>query len=225
MNRCLIASLILFVCDSAFGGVMVSVSGTANPYRADPNVPAGLNGSATDGTVPPFLSVVGVSSITFNNTGFFAHGPGLAATSPDGGSPVGPITMGSVGRISGWNYRLNSLVGVFDPTNVGPAPAAISPAVMNFTSISPLRGQVFFIGDGLTGTGSGTRQQFIVPVGATRLYFAAVDANGWFNNTGTVTVDATMVTIATVPEPSSFAIMLGLIGMAGYGRRRRRKVA
>lgn len=218
MNRCLIASLILFVCNNAFGGVIVSVLGSANPYMAVPSNPI-------DGTVPPFLSVVGVSSITFNNTGFFAHGTASnqAATSPDGGSTVPPIAWGSAGGISGWNYRLNSLVGVFlNHTNVGPAPAAL-PAVMNFTSISPLLGQVFFIGDGLTGTGSGTRQQFIVPAGATRLYFGAVDAGGWGNNTGTVIVDATTTSaVAAVPEPSSVVIVM-LLGTATFALRFRRK--
>ena len=34
------------------------------------------------------------------------------------------------------------------------------------------------------------------------------------------------IALAAIPEPSSFAIMgLGLIGMAGYGWRRRRKAA
>ncbi|HUO27916.1 MAG TPA: hypothetical protein VMU80_01770 [Bryobacteraceae bacterium] len=67
----------------------------------------------------------------------------------------------------------------------------------DFQILSPLIGQVFFIGDGLTGTGAGTHQQFIVPATATRLYLGYVDscsASGdarpgcYGDNSGTITV-------------------------------------
>ena len=45
----------------------------------------------------------------------------------------------------------------------------------NFTSLSPLIDQVFFIGDGLTGTGTGTQQSFNVPDSATTLVFGVAD--------------------------------------------------
>ena len=49
----------------------------------------------------------------------------------------------------------------------------------SFASLSPLIDQVFFIGDGLTGDGSGSVQQFIVPTGATALYLGITDAPGY----------------------------------------------
>ncbi|HEY3242752.1 MAG TPA: hypothetical protein VGM03_05305 [Phycisphaerae bacterium] len=42
--------------------------------------------------------------------------------------------------------------------------------------------QPFFIGDGLTGTGSGAVQQFLVPDGATRLFLGTIDGCEWSNN-------------------------------------------
>jgi hypothetical protein len=78
------------------------------------------------------------------------------------------------------------LVGVFAPTG-GPSGAA--PASLNFTSsgigtsftsLSPLLDQVFYIGDGLTGNGTGTVQQFFVPSGAGTLYLGISDA-GFYN--------------------------------------------
>ena len=45
----------------------------------------------------------------------------------------------------------------------------------NFLTLSPQLGQVFFIGDGLTGTGTGSIQTFIVPAAATHLYLGYLD--------------------------------------------------
>ena len=53
---------------------------------------------------------------------------------------------------------------------------------------------MFFIGDGRTGTGSGQRQKFIVPKGATRLFLAVSDGSGWYNNSGEI--DATITETA-----------------------------
>jgi hypothetical protein len=46
----------------------------------------------------------------------------------------------------------------------------------SFRTLKPLIGQVFFIGDGLTGTGAGARQIFEVPPTATQLYLGYIDS-------------------------------------------------
>src|SRR5207253_6847661 len=65
------------------------------------------------------------------------------------------------------------LVGVFidDSEPADPAPAVLDfRGAANFTSLAPGLRQTFFIGDGLTGTGSGLVQTFTIPDGATRLF-------------------------------------------------------
>jgi hypothetical protein len=66
------------------------------------------------------------------------------------------------------------LVGVFVATGgpTGAAPTALNYTTTSSTSSSsytPLLDQTFFIGDGLTGNGSGTEQEFYIPSGATEL--------------------------------------------------------
>jgi hypothetical protein len=81
----------------------------------------------------------------------------------------------------------NALVGVFlgDSEPSGTPPAGLrfyqtqnaqGVTRTDFTSLSPAIGQVFFIGDGLTGTGTGAVQAFQVPPGATRLFLGQADA-------------------------------------------------
>src|SRR5262249_39942824 len=89
--------------------------------------------------------------------------------------------------------------------------------------------QTFFIGDGLTGTGSGSVQVFHVPDGATRLYLGFADAfffqgdPGYYDdNTGSLTATFMVTAISGVPEPGSFMLaLLGVtIGAVFYARRR-----
>ncbi len=54
----------------------------------------------------------------------------------------------------------------------------------DFRIINPEIGQVFFIGDGWTGTGTGDIQAFIVPASATHLYLGEVDNCMGGNRTG-----------------------------------------
>ncbi|MBI5057601.1 MAG: M6 family metalloprotease domain-containing protein [Nitrospirae bacterium] len=76
------------------------------------------------------------------------------------------------------------LAGVFlnDNEPAGPAPSRLdftqAPDGMgdSFFDIFPELNQTFFIGDGLTGTGTGVTQNFHVPAGATRLYLGFADA-------------------------------------------------
>ena len=75
-------------------------------------------------------------------------------------------------------------MGVFETATGpagGPPPATLDFTVIgtSFASLSPALNQVFYIGDGLTGDGSGSVQQFIVPLGATRLYLGCADAGGY----------------------------------------------
>ncbi|HEY4311536.1 MAG TPA: hypothetical protein VGN12_18970 [Pirellulales bacterium] len=101
--------------------------------------------------------------------------------SPDGGFAV---TIGNLAGISDYQGPGGALLGIFlDASN--PA-SSIAPTTLNFSTIGtsfstlhPGLGQVFFIGDGLTGTGTGSEQNFVAPTGATRLFIAVADAPGF----------------------------------------------
>ena len=57
-------------------------------------------------------------------------------------------------------------------------------------SLSPALDQLFFIGDGLTGPGTGSIQDFIAPAGAGTLYLSISDLVGAAgNNSGSIGVD------------------------------------
>lgn len=167
---------------------------------------------------------------------------------PDGGYVEYPpantdgfnTDINSYGGISGLrlieavsaNRRVMFLAGVFlndtEPSGVAPARLDFSSTALgtNFASLSPLLNQTFFIGDGLTGTGSGSTQLFFIPDTATRLFLGFIDGADFHgaptfysNNDGSFTVSFT-----TVPEidPTSFGSALGLvIGALGCWERRR----
>ena len=123
------------------------------------------------------------------------------------------------------------LTGVFLADSLpGSAPSSLSygsNSAYQLSSYSPLLGQVFFIGDGLTGNGSGSAQKFYVPDGATRLYLGFVDGwgfsgtPGYYNdNSGSLTFSATLSgntggSVGETPEPATYALLgAGLIGFA-----------
>jgi hypothetical protein len=157
---------------------------------------------------------------------------GSTFNGPDGGPFAGGFTsISAFGGTSGLTApNTMFLVGVFRDAD-GPG---VAPAALNYSGASPTPGdaafapaidQVFFIGDGLTGTGSGSTQLFAIPDSATLLQlgfadaFAFTGAPGWYgDNMGTLKAD---FTVTGVPEPSTWALMaLGLVGVAAAGRRR-----
>ena len=74
--------------------------------------------------------------------------------------------------------RNRSLLGIFLTDTVpGIQPPALDFTLIgsDFTELRPEVGQVFFIGDGLTGTGDGDTQKFLVPDEATRLFLGVAD--------------------------------------------------
>lgn len=177
-------------------GFAVTVPGTANPYLADPANSTGP-ATATDGTAPPSVNLAGFDAITFGVGGQATYYPfdeqGSPRTSPDGG-PIATSYFGARGRIGPWGLPITALAGVFLGAGTSAAPGASGDGVSASES-SPQIGQVFFIGDGLTGTGTGARQVVHVPAGASRLYLAVVDGYEWGNNGGAYEVAITASTL------------------------------
>ncbi len=157
----------------------VSVSGTADPYLADP-ANSLLSDFIADGTVPPSIPVATSETLTVRATGQTSNDPANPGGSPKGGQRI-LAWNGSQGAISSWNLPLNSLVGVFLGDNPGTAPAP-STARLSATRVSPALGQVFFIGTGTTSDGQSVK--FHAPEGATHLDLASLDGTQWCNNGG-----------------------------------------
>lgn len=164
---------------------------------------------------------------------FVAHGEvsyyGVAGAgdNPDGSDYYGvPFDYGDgITAPLGVN-RVDALLGLFlgaaSPTG-GASPLAIDfSGGLGFASLAPAVGQMFFIGNGLTGDTSrgdvgGAVQQFIVPTGATRLYLGTADGVGWANNNGSFTVEVT-----AVPEPAGAALLAGGLAVLAWRARRAR---
>lgn len=233
----------------------VTVNAYDNIYAAGsqsglaPGPPTGMFGIAPGSEIGQPISASGITSFTFsvpsvsfalggvitlNNDG----GSGTGYNDPDGITPLGdnpyPLTnsvntgSGSISGITapGAGYVVGVFIGPGGPS--GPAPAALDFVTTSFTSLAPVLDQTFFIGDGLTGDGSGTVQTFVVPTGATELYLGISDAcayNGspscYGDNLGFYSVDVTAQDDPSAPEPSSFLLFgTGILGMAGLFRRK-----
>jgi len=184
-------------------------------------------------TFPVQLSAGSGESFQFSNASGsvntnYTNSAGIAG--PDGNTAQVTENLNSVAGISGYLGDVAPLVGVFlsdsDPENAT-APAALNfstSSSRSFQTLSPALGQVFFIGDGLTGTGTGTEQTFYAPSGATRLFLGVPDGaffsgtpGTYDDNTGSFSVT---VTGTTVPEPVGCSLLL--IGGASLLNRRRK---
>lgn len=175
--------------------VSVSVPGTSDPWLA--GMPDGS--TASEGDIAPNESPVYVSGITvipgeiitFTASGAVAHGPDFPELAPDGGTVISH-TAGAQNGISNISAPVESLIGVF-LSGSSPDQSSTTKGLdfgsygLNFTKLSPNLKQVFFIGDGTNS--SGTKQEFIVPQGASRLYLGTMDGGGWYNNKGSFNVD------------------------------------
>ena len=162
--------------------------------------------------------------------------PGLLPPSAAGSPTTFYMDMASFDGVSGLKLyesdpnarRVMFLAGVFTSNAV---PANPAPAILDFSStglgtgfasLSPLLNQTFYIGDGLTGTGTGAAQAFVVPDAATHLYLGIVDGSYFVgnpdyydNNRGAFSVQGVMV-----PEPSTWAVAISGCVIAAACRRR-----
>lgn len=204
-------------------GGMIRHSGPT-PEEIKETMPMGVGVSAGD--VLKVLDPADGGISFFNGFGGVTYGPA-------GNGIPGSSSISSFGGISGYIGTQGALVGVFlnDAVPTGPAPTALDFRAtglgVDFASLTPGLGQVFYIGDGITA--GGVFQEFVAPTGATRVFIGITDAFG-FNgapgafddNDGSYRVRLGINEDPTnpVPEPGTLAALL--LGLAAMGCTRRR---
>jgi Flp pilus assembly protein TadG len=151
------------------------------------------------------------SYITFGSIdGDAAHGPTLGHYDPEGetdnifthgaDSPGGGTPAAENG-ISDVKMPIGAFMGVFLDDN-RPDSTAAPAGRRDYSSWSSRQQeyyddikakQPFYIGDGMTGNGTGKVQKFKVPPGVTRLFVGMMDGHEWSNNVGSFTVTTTVI--------------------------------
>ena len=214
----------------AFVGLAGAAQAITVPGFADPFAAGGASVSGEAAAVKVNNTLIPGGVLNFSATGATDYSGGAPSGTPDGDlGYIYPMNADYGTGIAGaLQVPVNALVGVF----VGPGtPGGTPPAQLDYTSgldhpsYTPGLDQIFFIGDGLTGTGFGATQDFYVPMDATRLYLGTVDGSGWYNNTGAIEVSVSGsglgAPIAPVPEPAAWTMML--LGVAAVGAAARRR--
>ena len=189
-------------------------------------------------TLPPIIPVSGGDIIraldpAIGGVSFF-NGFGAPFFGP-GGNGLSGSNLTALDGISGYIGPQGPLAGVFLDNSIpssGPPPATLNfePGGLGveFVTLSPELRQVFYIGDGVYG--SGNFQSFIAPVGATRLALGIPDGFGFVglpgaydDNDGSyrVRIGVNEIPTTEVPEPATMLLLgSGLLGLVGYGRRK-----
>jgi len=188
-----------------------TVPGQANIFgagHATPPAPGGGGG----GVLPTLVTLAPGTgrTVTFTGvTGELDYGPCCPPNGPDGVAVQdafpAPIWDGLAG--TDLPVRARFLVGVFldDTEPADPAPDRLVFADGAFATLAPGLRQIFFVGDGLTGTGEGDVQEFAVPDAATRLFLGVQDrfssdpnVPGYYgDNSGAVTLTVNVDGVAT----------------------------
>jgi hypothetical protein len=198
------------VNETAIATVTYQSSGTyVAPATGDPwlaGMPSGTTANTYDSA--PFnspaqapITLTAGASLKFSFSGSASNQPGNNPYSPDGDNAwIINNYAGTEHGIANLNAPITAVVGVFlddsqpDSTGAPPTLDFSTPASRDFSSLSPMLKQPFFIGDGLRADGV-TPQNFVVPAGATRLYLGIMDGQQWSDNSGGYTSN-----IASTPQ-------------------------
>ena len=180
----LACAFVLFAAQATATNLVVP--GTANIFGAG-HATAPAPGGGGGGTLPPSLSFTAAAGqvMTVSGVGGSVSCCNSSMTGPDGGPYAsGTTDITGCGGLSGIRDGQHTmfLVGVFldaaEPADPAPPTLDFSAGQLgeNFLVLAPQVGQLFYVGDGLTGTGSGATQSFLVPPTATRLFLGFADA-------------------------------------------------
>ncbi len=231
----LVALFLAYAATSAAGFISdLVVYSTADIYSAGH---ATLPYTIYPGSFAPSVSFPAAADqvLTFSSVSGLVGCNFVITNGPDGTCfPDVSTTVTSYDGLSGISaYDENFfMVGVFlgDTEPADPPPATLlydygTPGSLTNAdpTYQPELDQVFFIGDGLTGTGTGEQQQFYVPATATRFYLGFADSfdsvpSYYADNVGSLNAD---FQISSSPEPSNlFAGAIGLILTVVVSRRK-----
>lgn len=222
------------------GPINVTVQATSDIWLAGQPNGVSVTGNFGSDTAPEaspvLVNVTGGEILTFSATGLTSV-DGSCSAGPDGGCYADQSSFSPAPASGDYNGPADALLGVFlnagagtIPINGSGVPTGFVPGLdyqaggnanEGLAAYLPTLNQIFFIGDGQTGTGIGAIQQFTVPVGATGLYLAAADSvGGSNNNVGSLSVTVNGTNTVT-PEPSSFLLLgSGVLALAGMMRRK-----
>jgi hypothetical protein len=228
----------LMILDVSVFSDTLTINGTDDIYAAGHST---LPATIFPGTFPPLDSFVADPNqiLTFSSVTGMVGCNFVITNGPDGTCFKGVnTTVTSYGGISGIdaNQANMFLVGVFldnaEPSGAGPSVLKYNYGTAGSlkttdASFSPELDQVFFIGDGLTGTGTGLEQIFHVPADATRLYLGFADSfdsvpSFYADDPGSLKATFTFTNEPTaVPEPTYVFLFMGvlLIGVLFHRRK------
>ena len=211
---CFFLILLVFCGSRCIHAGTLIVDGMANVFAAGLSSPPAL--AFGGGELPPVFNIPAANGqvLTFSSvTGSVSGNVGVFPfNGPDGLVPhvtfVGPL--GGISGIRDDNAFM-FLAGVFLDDSL---PSGSPPPILNFTNaenfteLFPSVAQVFFIGDGLTGSGTGTTQVFHVPATATRLFLGFADTDAVANPPGAYSDNGGAFTASfqIVPEPGSLGL-------------------
>ena len=194
-----------------------------NSYSALPPENVVPGGGFAPAAISLFAGTGRVLTLSAAGSSYFCQNNTCLASTPDGPS-IGNTDINSSGKIAGLQSQSSGFLAALFlgddlPTD---APARLVIPSIDFLTLSPMLGQTFFVGDGVTS--ADVTQQFFVPDGATRLYFGIVDGGNFVGNPGfygdNVGTYRVNYQVSTVPEPAVGALLL--LGLAGMATRQRR---
>jgi hypothetical protein len=219
----------------------LTISGDSNIFGAG-KTSAPHPGGGTGGQLPPLYNFAAAAGqvLTFSNISGSINFSGSPVTGTngigDGRAFLAGTNISSEGGISGIrnDKAIAFLVGVFlnDSAPTGSGPLALDfTNNTSFAQLSPQLNQTFFIGDGLTGSGLGNIQSFLVPEQATRLFLGFADGGsvqglpGTYNdNTGSVVANFELQPATEpVPEPGTILGALACIAWGVTNKRQQKK--